>query len=157
MFACKPIKMERIPLPCAFYSAFRIPNFAFAPLQNASTYGKIERADESQRNIGSDDRETVARGNPPCSESRRVVRGGRAHGVNLHPASFSRFREAGQPYRPSSGGNGIFPCRKTSGTADSSVSSAMVGRAFFHPQWSFTVIRRNIRNEREDRSPEKQL
>lgn len=154
MFACK---MERIPLPCAFYSEFRIPNSAFAPLQNASTYGKIERADESQRNIGSDDRETVARASPlpisnRISESRRVVRGGRAHGVNLHPASFSRFREAGQPYRPSSGGNRIFPCRKTSGTADSVRLISNGGTGFFHP-----TVRRNIRNEREDRSPEKQL
>lgn len=156
MFACK---MERIPLPCAFYSEFRIPNSAFAPLQNASTYGKIERADESQRNIGSDDRETVARASPlpisnRISESRRVVRGGGAHGVNLHPASFSAWAAIKPIKRRQCD---FFLCRKTSGTADSSVSSAMVGRAFFHPQWSFTVIRRNIRNEREDRSPEKQL
>jgi hypothetical protein len=75
--------MERVPLPCAFYSAFRIPISEFAPLQNSSTYGKIERADESQRNIGNDDRETVARGNSPsyfqmrmCQDAKRIFSAG---------------------------------------------------------------------------------
>ena len=50
------------------------------------------------------------------SESRRVVRGGRAHGVNLHPVSFSAWAALSPIKRRQSD---FFLCRKTSGTADS--------------------------------------
>jgi hypothetical protein len=50
------------------------------------------------------------------SESRRVVRGGRAHGVNLHPASFSAWAALSPIKRRQ---RDFFLCRKTSGTADS--------------------------------------
>lgn len=155
MFACK---MERIPLPCAFYFEFRIPNSAFAPLQNASTYGKIERADESQRNIGSDDRETVALYTYPLS--REPPGGARRQGARREPSSREFF--------PVSGGwAALSPIKRRQ--SDFSLPQDEWYRGFspshqqwwdglfFHPQWSFTVIRRNIRNEREDRSPEKQL
>jgi hypothetical protein len=63
---CSPVRWKEFHFRAIFipHSAFRIPNSAFAPLQNVPTYGKIEHADESQRNIGSDDRETVARASP---------------------------------------------------------------------------------------------
>lgn len=151
MFACK---MERIPLPCAFYSEFRIPNSAFAPLQNASTYGKIERADESQRNIGSDDRETVALYTYPLS--REPPGGARRQGARREPSS-REFFGVGSHKAYQAAAMRFFPLPQDEWYRGFSPSHQTMGRAFFHPQWSFTVIRRNIRNEREDRSPEKQL
>ena len=148
MFACKPVNMERIPLPCAFYSAFRIPNSAFAPLQNASTYGKIERADESQRNIGSDDRETVALYTYPLS--REPPGGARRRGARREPSS-REFFGVGSHKAYQAAAMGFFLAARRVVPRIQSVSSND-GTGFFHP-----TVRRNIRNEREDRSPEKQL
>ena len=148
MFACKPVNMERIPLPCAFYSEFRIPNSAFAPLQNASTYGKIERADESQRNIGSDDRETVALYTYPLS--REPPGGARRQGARREPSS-REFFGVGSLIAHQAAAMGFFLAARRVVPRIQSVSSND-GTGFFHP-----TVRRNIRNEREDRSPEKQL
>lgn len=148
MFACKPVNMERIPLPCAFYSEFRIPNSAFAPLQNASTYGKIERADESQRNIGSDDRETVALYTYPLS--REPPGGARRQGARREPSS-REFFGVGSLIAHQAAAIGFFLAARRVVPRIQSVSSND-GTGFFHP-----TVRRNIRNEREDRSPEKQL
>ena len=151
MFACK---MERIPLPCDFYSAFRIPNSAFAPLQNASTYGKIERADESQRNIGSDDRETVALYTYPLS--REPPDGARRQGARREPSS-REFFGVGSLIAHQAAAMGFFLAARRVVPRIRPSHQQWWDGLFFHPQWSFTVIRRNIRNEREDRSPEKQL